>query len=346
MQVAVVGATGAVGLELVGLLAESDVSIARITPIASDRSVGRVLPSAGDTLVDPVVTLDDVDFAQHDVAFFSAGAVVSRQVAEKAAGAGCLVIDNSSAFRMCQDVPLVVPQVNPQELARRPASGIIANPNCSTSQLVRALAPLHEMTALRRVIVATYQAASGGGLRGLSELASDSRTLLSRPDTPLAAGKFGRPLAFDLIPQIGNLDEFGVSHEESKIRYETRRILGQPNLPVSATAVRAGVFHCHSEAVHIEFDRPVTASEAEDALTAAPGIRLYRSAEQLPYPSPRSVEFSGERREVHVGRVRADMDDPHALWLWIVADNLWVGAALNAIQILETAVSAGWWNNR
>lgn len=345
IRIAVVGATGAVGTELLGLLAESTLPIERITPIASSRSAGRTLPSAGDIPLDQVIPLDDADFADVDVAFLTAGADISRQVAEKASAVGCLVIDNSSAFRTREDVPLPVPQINPHVLDRRPASGIVANPNCSTIQLVRALAPLHHAAALRRVIVATYQAASGGGIRGLRELADDSCLILAEHGAPLSRGRFGPPLAFDLVPQIGEMDETGTAHEERKLRHETRRILGLPALPVAATAVRAGVFHCHSEAVFAEFDAQLDASAAEDILAATPGIQLYRAFSDISFPTPRSVELSGRRREdVHVGRVRADLDDPRALWLWVVADNLWVGAALNAQQILEVAVAGGWWD--
>ncbi len=330
---------------LLGLLAASQLTIEQIVPIASGRSAGRELPPAGGIPLGRVIALDDVGFTGVDVAFFTAGAAVSRRAGEKAASTGCLVIDNSSAFRMRDDVPLPVPQVNPQVLDRRPENGIIANPNCSTIQLVRALAPLHEVAGLRRVVVSTYQAASGGGLVGLSQLASDSRTVLDKPSARLPAGRFGRPLAFDLIPQIGELDESGASHEERKLRQETRCILGLPDLPVTATAVRVGVFHCHSEAVLVELERPLAVREAEDALAAVSGLRLYRSCDDVPYPTPRSVEFGGgSRRDVHVGRIRADADERRALWLWIVADNLWVGAALNAAQILETAVSRGWWD--
>jgi aspartate-semialdehyde dehydrogenase len=344
LRIAVVGATGAVGTELLGLLSASELPIEYIVPAASARSAGRLLEWP--LVKGPVIGVDDLDFAGLDVAFVSAGAPVSRKIAEAATAAGCLIIDNSSAFRGREDVPLPVPQVNPEVLARLPASGIVANPNCSTIQLVRALAPLHAAAELRQVVVSTYQAASGGGLRGLAELASDSAAVLdaSKPTDATAngtAGRFGRPLAFDLLPQIGDLDPAGASHEERKLRNETRRILSVPGLPVAATAVRAAVFHCHSEAVYARFAGPLDAGAAQDALDAAPGLRLYRDPD---FPTPRGVEHSGEgRRDVHVGRVRVDTDDRRALWMWVVADNLWVGAALNAFQILELAVANGWW---
>jgi len=286
--------------------------------------------------------LDDVDFTDIDLAFFAAGAEVSRQAAEKAAAAGCLVIDNSSAFRMRDDVPLTVPQVNPDTVRERPESNLIANPNCSTIQLVRALFPLHQAGGLRRVFVSTYQAGSGGGLRGLEELAQDSRALLDKSGEP-RPGRFGPPLAFDLVPQIGAVDEHGVAHEEQKLRREPRKIMGLPGLKVGVTAVRVPVFHCHSEAVHVELDRALTAEEAEDVLEATPGIRVYRAGDDQPYPTPRHVEGSGEDRAlVHVGRIRPDQEEPQSLSMWVVADNLWVGAATNAVDIMHTAHEYGW----
>lgn len=349
LNIAVVGATGAVGRELVRFLATSPTPVARITPIASARSAGGKLSVDGNGLndtatIEPIVALDEADFGGIDVAFFTAGAEVSRHAAPAIAAAGCLVIDNSSAFRGRLDVPLPVPEVNPEVLDRRPDSGIIANPNCSTIQLVRAIAPLHKAAGLRRLTVATYQAASGGGLRGLAELAGVSREILAQPAARPGPGRFGPCLGFDLVPQIGPVDQDGVAHEEHKIRNETRRILGLPGLAVTATAVRVPVFHCHSEAVLAEFSRPLTVAEAERALAAAAGIRLYRAGDDSPYPTPRVVEFTGHgRRDVHVGRLRSDPDNPRALWLWVVADNLWVGAAVNALRIFQTAVGQHWW---
>jgi aspartate-semialdehyde dehydrogenase len=316
----------------------------RLSPVASARSAGVDIGAqlGLDAQIEPVRALNDVDFTAMDLVFFAAGAEVSRQVAEKAAAAGCLVIDNSSAFRAREDVPLVVPQVNPEALRQRPESNIIANPNCSTIQLVRALHPIHRLGGLRRVFVSTYQAASGGGLRGLAELADDSRSVLDgRGD--LHAGRFGPPLAFDLVPQIGLLDDQGAAHEERKLRSEPRKIMSLPDLRVDATAVRVPVFHCHSEAVHVDLERPVSATEAEEALAGADGIRLYRSDDVPAIPSPRSVEASGAGRAlVHVGRVRVDPSQPDSLAMWVVGDNLWVGAAYNAIDIMRTALDYGW----
>jgi aspartate-semialdehyde dehydrogenase len=343
-RTAVVGATGAVGQELLILLSRNEVPITHLLPIASANSAGRDLGTRLnlDAHIERVRSLDNVDFTDIDLAFFAAGAEVSRQMAEKAAAAGCLVIDNSSAFRMRDDVPLTVPQVNPETVRERPAANLISNPNCSTIQLVRALHPLHQAAGLRRVFVSTYQAGSGGGLRGLTELADDSRTLLDKSGEP-RPGRFGPPLAFDLVPQIGAVDEHGAAHEEQKLRREPRKILALPDLRIGATAVRVPVFHCHSEAVHVELDRPLSATEAEDILAATPGIRVYRAGDDRPYPTPRHVEASGEDRAlVHVGRIRQDNEEPESLSMWVVADNLWVGAATNAVDIMRIAHEYGW----
>ncbi len=344
LRVAVVGATGAVGRELLKLLDTIDLPETWIIPIASERSVGSDLGAELNTrlAMAPVSALDAVDFENVHVAFFAAGAEVSRQVAEKVAGAGCLVIDNSSAFRQRDDVPLVVPQVNPEALRTRPEPNLIANPNCSTIQLVRALHPLHRLAGLKRVILTTYQAASGGGLRGLEELADSSRLVLDGGGTP-RPGKFGPPLAFNLVPQIGGLDEEGLAHEERKLASEPGKIMRLPDLRVSVTAVRAPIFHCHSEAVWAELERPLTVAEAEAALEKTRGVLLYRVSDDPPYPTPRLVERSGLGRAwVHVGRVRVDPEEPRALWLWVIADNLWVGAALNAVDIFQTVLNYGW----
>jgi aspartate-semialdehyde dehydrogenase len=344
LRTAIVGATGAVGHELLRLLTRPGLPPLHLIPAASARSagldIGAELGLGRD--IEPVRSLDDLDFTEVDVAFFAAGAEVSRQTAEKAAAGGCLVIDNTSAFRMREDVPLTVPQVNPESIKERPESNIVANPNCSTIQLVRALSPLHELAGLRRVFVSTYQAGSGGGLRGLNELSDDSRRILDGEDD-LTPGRFGPPLAFDLVPQIGLLDEHGVAHEERKLRQEPRKIMGLPELKVGVTAVRVPVFHCHSEAVRVELERPITIGEAEDALADAEGIKLYRSNDRPAYPSPRLVERSGgDRALVHVGRVRVDDEDPDTVSMWVVADNLWVGAAFNAVDILRVACDYGW----
>ncbi len=347
MRIAVIGATGAVGRECLTLLDRAALPIEKLVAVASPHSadldlrseLGLSLPLA------PVTPLTTFDPATVDVALLCAGADVSRDVAAGLVAAGVLVVDNSSAFRLRPDVPLVVPQVNPQVLERRPAGGIISNPNCSTIQLVRALAPLEALAGLDDIVVATYQAASGGGLRGLAELADESARVLADTGSPQERpGRFGQPLSFNLIPSIGAADGSGFTHEERKLVVEPRKILGLPALRISATAVRVPVFHCHSEAVHIRTRRPLTAASAEDALEWEPGIKVYRQSDaERGYPMPRSVGLDDQDRAmVHVGRIRVDPDDARALWMWIVADNLWVGAALNAVQIVELAVEYQW----
>ncbi|MFJ6836720.1 aspartate-semialdehyde dehydrogenase [Streptomyces sp. NPDC091209] len=346
LRIAVVGATGAVGRECLALLDGGIVPVEQVVPVGSARSVGRDLGTelALSLPVADLVTLDELDPRGLDVAIFSAGAEVSAREAERLAAAGVLVVDNSSAFRMRPDVPLVVPQVNPGALDGRPASGLVANPNCSTIQLVRALHPVHELAGLESVVVATYQAASGGGVRGLRELAEGSRDILDDPRAEgVPGGRFGQPLSFNLVPEIGLQDETGFTHEERKLVREPRRILGLPDLRVSATAVRVPVFDCHSEAVHLRLREPVTTASVEDALAATPGLRVYRRTQTPSYPMPRTVfARAGERALVHVGRIRVEPEDDRAVALWVVADNLWVGAALNALQIVELALKNGW----
>lgn len=346
LRIAVVGATGAVGRECLALLDGQIVPVEQVVPVGSTRSVGRDLGAelALSLPMTELVTLDALDPGGLDVAVFSAGAPVSEREAERLASAGVLVVDNSSAFRMRPDVPLVVPQVNPGALADRPGSNLVANPNCSTIQLVRALHPLHELAGLDSVVVATYQAASGGGVRGLRELAEGSRAILDDSRAQGApGGRFGQPLSFNVVPEIGVQDDTGLTHEERKLVREPRRILGLPGLRVSATAVRVPVFDCHSEAVHIRLREPVTTASVEDALAATPGLRVYRRSQSPSYPMPRTVFARPEDRAlVHVGRIRVEPEDDRAVALWVVADNLWVGAALNALQIVELAVKNGW----
>jgi aspartate-semialdehyde dehydrogenase len=353
LRIAIVGATGAVGRSVLTLLDRGlGPPVEHVVPVASRTSAGVELgPQLGLAgAIDPVVPLDRVDFAAVDAAVFCAGADISRSCGEPAAAAGALVVDNSSAFRMHPAVPLVVPQVNPSAVDGRPALNVIANPNCSSIQLVRALHPLHRLAGLDRVVVSTYQAASGGGMTGLAEVTADAAAMLAGPrdwlgaprPVPAAAGRFGAPLAFNLVPHIGPVDRDGVAHEERKLAREPRKILGLPELRVSATAVRVPVLHCHSEAVHVRLRRPVRAAEVEDALAAAPELRVYRRGDEPAYPMPREID-GDQRGLVHVGRVRVDPEDPYAVWLWVVADNLWVGAALNAVQILRLVADRGWW---
>ena len=347
MRIAVIGATGAVGRECLTLLDHGSLPVERVIPVASPRSAGLDLRAelGLDCALEPVTTLARFDPRTVDVAVLCAGAEVSLSQADRLVAAGVLVVDNSSAFRRRPDVPLVVPQVNPHVLEQRPPGGLVANPNCSTIQLVRVLHPLHALAGLADIVVATYQAASGGGMRGLAELAEGSARFLADPGRPPEPpGRFGQPLSFNLIPEIGLADDSGFTHEERKLVDEPRRILELPELRITATAVRVPVFHCHSEAVHVRLREPVTAAAVEDALAAVPGLRVHRrGSADGGYPMPRTACLSPEDRAlVHVGRIRVDPDDPRGVWLWIVADNLWVGAALNAVQAVETAVAFGW----
>ncbi len=346
LRLAVIGATGAVGRECLGLIDRGAAPpIDRVVPVASHASTQHDLRSElGLSIpVAPLTTVDLLDLGALDVAIFSAGAEISRREASRIAAAGVLVVDNSSAFRMRPDVPLVVPQVNPHTVERRPPANIVANPNCSTIQLVRALHPLHAAAGLDQVVVSTYQAASGGGRRGLGELATNSARLLSDPAAPVEPpGRFGQPLAFNLVPQIGPRDDAGHAHEEHKLAREPGKILELPDLRVSATAVRVPVFNCHSMAAYVRLHRPMSTEAVEDVLARAPGLRVYRGHEEPPYPMPRFVAADEDRCLVHVGRVRVDPNDARAVWLWIVADNLWVGAALNALEIVGQAVKHGW----
>jgi aspartate-semialdehyde dehydrogenase len=343
LRLAIVGATGAVGRECIKLIDRKIVLADQVVPVASRRSAGQDLTDALGITMDlaPVRDLADFDPGEVDAAIFCAGAETSLAHAERFAAAGTLVVDNSSAFRMRDDVPLVVPQVNRAALTNRPRANIVANPNCSTIQLVRVLHPLRGLARLEQVVVATYQAGSGGGLTGLAELADTSQGVLDGA-TVNEPGKFGPPLAFNLVPHIGAFDANGISHEERKLAREPRKILDDPDLRVTATAVRVPIFHCHSEAVYVRMSRPVTAAEAEAALADAPAMRVYPAAGDS-YPQPRLVAGNEEDRlRVHVGRVRVDPDDPHGLWCWIVADNLTIGAALNAVEIVDAAVGYGW----
>ncbi|WP_235433527.1 aspartate-semialdehyde dehydrogenase [Protofrankia coriariae] len=280
-----------------------------------------------------------------DAAVFSAGAPISRQWAPTVGAAGALVVDNSSAFRMDDDVPLVVPEVNPDARATRPARNIVANPNCSTIQLVRALHPLRSLGTLEWVVLSTYQSGSGGGLRGLEELAASTRAVLDGLPPATSPSRFGHPLAFNLVPEIGLRDDDGISHEEQKLRREPRKILTMPSLRITATAVRVPVINGHSEAVHLGFDRPVSPADAIAALRGAPNLRVYGADDGYPMPRP-VCESPTQRRLVHVGRVRSDPDDPRSLWLWVVADNLIVGTALNALEIVRLATGTTWLTRR
>ncbi|WP_316399060.1 aspartate-semialdehyde dehydrogenase [Bradyrhizobium sp. 33ap4] len=331
LKVAIVGATGAVGTELIKLLEDSQIPISCLRLIASSRSARREVKFRGtSSLVD---VIEDASDAAFDIAFFSAGGATSLKWAPQFAAKGALVIDNSNAFRMDSDVPLVVPQVNPKMLASRPNRGIVANPNCSTIQFVRALRPLAQSFSIRQIVLTTYQAASGGGLRGINELLTDAKSVLDGTGEPTSE-RFPVSLAFNVVPQVGELSDDGVSLEERKLVQESRKILGLPNLKLTATCVRVPVINGHSEAIYIELTEFIPLNNVRELLARELGIQLYEEAGCCAYPTPRLLDNHGH---VHIGRIRTNPDDSRGLWMWVVANNLQVGAALNAVQIGELA---------
>ena len=332
-RVAVVGATGAVGREILKTLAERRFPVSEAAAVASGKSAGQEV-SFGDKTVLKVQALDRFDFAGWDIALFSPGAAVSAVHAPRAAAAGCLVIDNTSEFRMEPDVPLVVPEVNPEALGRI-RRGIVANPNCSTIQLAVALKPLHDRYGVRRVVVATYQSVSGAGKDGMDELWFQTRA--NFVNDAIKPQEFTKPIAFNCIPHIDRFMDDGSTKEEWKMAVEIRKILS-PDIKLVATCVRVPVFIGHAEAVTVEFERPVTASEARAALREAPGISVMDSRDDGGYITP--VECAGED-SVFVSRIRRDPTVEHGLSFWCVADNLRKGAALNAVQIAEALVVRG-----
>ena len=329
-RVAVVGATGAVGREIIKTLSERNFPIAEIAAVASARSTGQEI-SFGDKQVLKVRNLETFDFKGWDIALFSPGAAISAVHAPRAAEAGCLVIDNTSHFRMEPDVPLVVPEVNPQALARI-KRGIIANPNCSTIQMVVVLKPLHDRFRVKRVVVATYQSVSGAGKEGMDELWSQSRAI--HVNDPMTPQEFTKPIAFNVIPHIDKFMDDGSTKEEWKMAVETRKIL-DPDIKVAATCVRVPVFIGHAEAIAVEFERPVTVAEARDALRAAPGVVVFDQREDAGYITP--IDCVGEDA-TYVSRIRKDPTVEHGLQFWCVSDNLRKGAALNAVQIAEAVI--------
>ena len=332
-RVAVVGATGVVGETMVSVLEERAFPVRELHALASERSLGRSVSFRGRAI--PVAELARFDFAGCDFALFSAGAAVSRQYAPRAVEAGCLVIDNTSEFRYRADVPLVVPEVNPEALAAVGRSGIIANPNCSTIQLVVALKPLHDAAGIERIDVATYQSVSGAGRAALEELARQSIAALSGKG-PIESADGAKPIAFNCVPHIDAFQENGYTREEMKIVWETRKILNEPALRVNATAVRVPVFYGHSEVVHISTRRPLPASEARELLRNAPGVTVLDEPRLGGYPT--AATEAANRDTVYVGRIREDLAPDRGLNLWVVADNVRKGAATNSVQIAEALV--------
>ncbi len=334
-RVAVVGATGAVGNEMLQILHETGFPVDEVFAVASERSVGKEV-SFGDEIRLTVQDLADFEFEGIDLALFSAGGAVSAEHAPRAAAAGCVVIDNSSHFRMEPDVPLVVPEVNPEALEGFRARNIIANPNCSTIQMVVALKPLHDLAHIRRVVVATYQSVSGAGQRAMDELFDQTKGIYmnQKPEPEV----FPKQIAFNVIPHIDRFLEDGSTREEWKMRMETRKILDE-GIEVMASCVRVPVFVGHAEAVHVEFEEPIGVEQAREAMAAFEGLALVDRPEQEEYVTP--VECVGEYA-VFVSRLREDPTVPHGLAMWVVADNLRKGAALNAVQIAHRLAEEGY----
>ena len=333
-NVAMVGATGAVGEVLLGILKQRKFPVGELLPLARARSAGGKVEFGNQQLT--LHNLDDCDFAGVDIAFFSAGAKVSREHAPRATAAGAVVIDNTSEFRYRDDIPLVVSEVNPEAIAGYHKHGIIANPNCSTMQMLVALAPIHRAVGIERINVATYQSVSGAGRSGMEELGKQTAALLNLQ--PVKAVKFSKQIAFNVIPHIDDFQDNGYTREEMKMVWETRKILGDASIQVNPTAVRVPVFYGHAEAVHIETRKKITAEQARALLEQAPGVEVLDRREAGGYPTP--VGDAAGKDAVYVGRIREDISHPRGLNLWVVADNIRKGAALNAVQIAELLVKS------
>ncbi len=333
-NVAVVGATGAVGETMLSILAERKFPIDKLYALASERSAGSEVEFGDDSII--VQDLATFDPAGVDIALFSAGGSVSKEYAPKFAAAGAVVIDNSSTFRYDDDVPLVVSEVNPHAAKNRPR-GIIANPNCSTMQLMPVLAPIHREYGIERINVATYQSVSGGGRSAMEELGKQTAELLSFQD--ISPKKFPVQIAFNLIPHIDEFQPNGYTKEEMKLVWETQKILEDKSILVNPTAVRVPVFYGHSEAVNVETKKKITPEQARELLAAAPGVVVVDEPKAGGYPTP--VTHASGKDPVFVGRIREDFSHPRGLNLWVVADNIRKGAALNAVQLAELVAAGG-----
>ena len=335
-NVAIVGATGAVGQQMADILAQRNFPLAKVYPLASKRSIGKTI-SFGDQHI-PVEDLETFDFSRVQIALFSAGGSVSAEFALKAASSGCVVVDNSSHFRYDDDVPLIITEVNPQKIADYKNRNIIANPNCSTMQLLVACKPLYDAAGISRINVATYQAVSGAGNLAIQELAEQSSTLLSGTAAEDLQHKvFPTRIAFNAIPHIDAFQDNGYTREEMKMVWETQKIIADDDILVNATAVRIPVFYGHGMAVHLETREKINAEEALLLLSEAAGVCVVNEHSDGGYPT--QAEHAAGNDEVFVGRIRNDISHPLGLNLWIVSDNLRKGAALNAVQIAETLAS-------
>lgn len=332
-RVAILGATGAVGTELIQLLEERQFPVAELKLLASPRSAGQVLSFKGEQL--EVKPVDEGSFEAVDLVLASAGGSISKAWAPKIVAAGAVMIDNSSAFRMNPEVPLVVPEINPEAAAQH--QGIIANPNCSTIVMAVAVYPLHQVQPIRRIVAATYQAASGAGARAMEEAQTQSLAVLqgqkAKPEI------FPHQIAFNVFPHNSALNELGYCEEEMKMVNETRKIFNAPDLRITATCVRVPVLRAHSEAINLEFSQPFAVAQAREILSRAPGVKLVEDWQANYFPMP--VEASGQD-DVLVGRIRQDLSHPNGLELWLSGDQIRKGAALNAVQIAELLDQKGW----
>lgn len=332
IDIAVVGATGAVGEVMLSVLAQRKFPVGKIYALASHRSIDKTVQFGRKTL--EVEDLAEFDFSKTKIALFSAGGAISAEYAPKAAAAGCLVIDNTSHFRYEKDIPLVVPEVNPEALADYKNRMIIANPNCSTIQMVVALKPIHDAVGIERINVATYQSVSGSGRKAITELVNQCTDLLS--GKPVEKNVYSHQIAFNVIPQIDVFQENGYTKEEMKMVWETRKLLNDETIQVNPTAVRVPVLYGHSEAVHIETKKKITAIDARKLLEKAPGVTVIDKDSKDKYPT--AVTSGVNNDDVYVGRIREDISHPRGLNLWIVSDNIRKGAALNAVQIAELMI--------
>jgi aspartate-semialdehyde dehydrogenase len=331
--VAVVGATGLVGETMIKVLEERDFPVSELYPLASSRSLGKTVRFRDKN--HSVDDLADFDFSRADIGLFSAGGEISREFAPKAAAAGCIVIDNTSEFRYQPDIPLVVPEVNAHAIAQYKARGIIANPNCSTIQMLVALKPIHDAVGIERINVATYQSVSGAGREAVEELATQSAALLSGQG-PVKPRIIPKQIAFNCVPQIDSFQENGYTREEMKMVWETHKIMEDDTIRVNPTTVRVPVFFGHSEVLHIETRKKISVTEARSLLRKAPGVQVLDERKAGGYPT--AATEAANRDTVYVGRIREDISTECGLNLWVVADNVRKGAATNSVQIAEILV--------
>ena len=331
-SIAIVGATGAVGETLLEVLEERNFPVDKLYLLASERSAGVTRSFKGKQL--RIENLADFDFDKAQIGLFSAGGAISREYAPKAAAAGCVVVDNTSEFRYQDNIPLVVPEVNPEAIASYTETGIIANPNCSTIQMLVALKPIYDAVGIKRINVCTYQAVSGSGKEAMEELASQTANLLNAKS--IQPEVYAKQIAFNVLPHIDTFQDNGYTKEEMKMVWETQKIMGDATIAVNPTAVRVPVFFGHSEACHIETRKKITASQARSLLSTAPGIVVLDEHENGGYPTP--VTEAAGSNAVFVGRIREDISHSNGLNLWVVSDNVRKGAATNSVQIAELLV--------